>query len=235
MKLDATNLAREAKLAPSTLNRFLNNDVKYLLSGKTLAAVSRISGVAVPSEVSSVVAPTRIALPTTDAVVPNELMEEAAAFDFEPHTALSPPANMEEFALIPVYDARVSAGPGAINESNPAPLHYDAFRREWVHRYTSSLEKLAVLRVAGDSMESTLYNGDSVLVDMSVARYSRDGLYVIRFSSEDETMVKRLSRQPGPPTLTIQSDNPRYKTWTGIPDDDVCVIGRVLWLGRNIG
>lgn len=56
--LDATNLARRAGFAPSTLNRFLNNpQVNHLLSGKTIAAISAVSGVPVPGSVAESVAP----------------------------------------------------------------------------------------------------------------------------------------------------------------------------------
>ena len=46
--LDATNLARQAKVAPSTLTRFLNSPVKHSLSLRTLAKLSRASGVPIP-------------------------------------------------------------------------------------------------------------------------------------------------------------------------------------------
>ena len=49
--LDATNLARRAKVAPSTLTRFLNGDVKHSLSLKTLTKLSQASGVPLPSSI----------------------------------------------------------------------------------------------------------------------------------------------------------------------------------------
>jgi len=55
--LDATNLARKAGLVPSTLNRFMNKPVTHLLSGRTLAAISKASGVSVPLDIGSYVAP----------------------------------------------------------------------------------------------------------------------------------------------------------------------------------
>lgn len=145
------------------------------------------------------------------------------------------PLGLDEFAMVPVYDARVSAGPGALNDPNPEPLHYDAFRLDWLHRRTNSVNRLAVLKVAGDSMWDTLYDGDRVLVDMAVTGCTRDGLYVIRYRDQDETMVKRLSREPNTRLLTVKSDNPRYPTWTGVADDALAIGGRVIWLGRNIG
>lgn len=147
-----------------------------------------------------------------------------------------PPRDMGEFALIPVFDARVSAGPGAINEANPEPLHFNAFRLDWLRRVTrASAERLAVLRVQGDSMWQTLHDGDHVLLDLSVGRYIRDGLYVIRYDPDEEYQVKRLSRDPKTRTLTVASDNHDYPTHQGVRDDALEIRGRVIWLGRNLG
>jgi hypothetical protein len=46
--LDATGLARLAGIAPSTLSRFLYQPVKHLLTARTLAKLSKVSGVPVP-------------------------------------------------------------------------------------------------------------------------------------------------------------------------------------------
>jgi len=46
--LDATGLARAAGIAPSTLSRFLYQPVKHLLTARTLAKLSKVSGVPVP-------------------------------------------------------------------------------------------------------------------------------------------------------------------------------------------
>ena len=47
--LDATHLAKAAGVAPSTLTRFLNQPVKHLLTARTLAKLSKASGMAVPA------------------------------------------------------------------------------------------------------------------------------------------------------------------------------------------
>lgn len=142
----------------------------------------------------------------------------------------------EDFALVPVYDARVSAGPGAINDAHPEPLHFNAFRLDWLHRVaTAAVKHLAVVRVQGDSMWPTLHDGDQVLLDMSVNRYTRDGLYVIRYKTDEEYQVKRLTREAKTGALTVKSDNTDYPTQDGVHDDSIQIRGRVIWLGRNIG
>src|SRR5690606_11649037 len=83
--------------------------------------------------------------------------------------------NGAAYCLVPVYDARASAGPGALNADKPQPLHHNVFRKDWLASVTNASPKdLAVMRVAGDSMWDTLHDGDYILVDRAVRRCSRD-------------------------------------------------------------
>ena len=91
------------------------------------------------------------------------------------------------------------------------------------------------MRVAGDSMWDTLHDGDFILVDRTVHRCGRDGLYVVRFSTSDELMVKRLIRHASSGLLILKSDNPAYGSQITMSDPDLAIEGRVIWLGRNLG
>ena len=142
---------------------------------------------------------------------------------------------VDNFAFIPVYDVRAAAGDGAVNHDE-TPISHSAFRIDWLRRVTSSsIDHLAVISVAGDSMEPTLNSGDHVLIDRTVTRYTRDGLYVIRYAISDEMIVKRLRWEASSKTFTVKSDNPRIGDSPGVLPEDIQVVGRVLWLGRNIG
>lgn len=141
----------------------------------------------------------------------------------------------ELYAVVPVFDARVSAGPGAINEDG-APLHHHLYRMAWLREVTSTPPaELAVVRVEGDSMWETLHNGDHVLMDRRTRRIGRDGIYVLAWAEEDETMVKRAQRDPRNKLITVKSDNPEYQVWPDVPDERLRVFGKVIWLGRNVG
>ncbi|MGY8963051.1 MAG: S24 family peptidase [Rhodospirillales bacterium] len=144
--------------------------------------------------------------------------------------------NGQSFALIPVYDARASAGAGALNTETSQPLHHNVFRQDWLRGLTSSTpDNLAVMRVAGDSMWDTLQDGDFILVDRAMRQFNRDGLYVIRYQHHDEVMVKRLIRQPISKLLIIKSDNPNYLPQTSnLQDNGLNIEGRVIWLSRGI-
>ena len=142
----------------------------------------------------------------------------------------------EDYAAVPVFDARVSAGPGAIYDGDGEPLHHHLYRAQWLREVTSSPpESLGVVRVVGDSMWETLHHGDHVLMDRKVRQVLRDGIYVLSDVGGDQVQVKRISRNPRTKLLTIKSDNPSYETWSDVPDEALRIEGLVIWLGRNVG
>lgn len=143
---------------------------------------------------------------------------------------------LDDFVLIPAYDTALSAGHGAINAAQREPIHHLAFRLDWLRSRTSAAtDRLAVLTVAGTSMEPELRHGDMVLVDLTVTRFTRDGMYAISRRSEDEVMVKHVERSMRDGTLTVISANPTYGRQEGVRDDDLVFWGRVIWVGRNVG
>ena len=140
----------------------------------------------------------------------------------------------DRFAMLPVYETAVSAGPGREAEDG-APVTRIAFRTDWLRQITrGNIGELVVLTVDGDSMEPTLRQGDSVLVDMSQQRaQQRDGIYVIR--TDGGLQVKRVASNPVTGRITIISDNKDlYPPFTDLLPDQVTVLGRVLWLGRQV-
>jgi phage repressor protein C with HTH and peptisase S24 domain len=141
----------------------------------------------------------------------------------------------DRLAMLPVYDAAASAGPG-LEPEDGAPVRRMAFRADWLRQVTrADLSELAVLTVDGDSMEPTLRQGDTVLIDTSQNRPGRrDGIYVIR--TDGGLQVKRVVAHPTTGRVTVISDNrEHYPTFADLAPEEVAVIGRVLWLGRQIG
>lgn len=139
----------------------------------------------------------------------------------------------DDYVLIPQYQVRASAGPGALPDSE-APTASIAFQAGFIRDLSASpADSLAVLTVEGDSMFPTLANGDQILVDTADRLATRDGIYVLRV--EDALMVKRLSLNPATRRLTIRSDNDAYPTWPDCDPTAVHIIGRVVWVGRKLG
>lgn len=144
------------------------------------------------------------------------------------------PVGGEEYAAIRRFDLQASAGPGREIPAIPDVLHHHLFRVDWLRTVTRSpLGKLFVLEVLGDSMEPTLRTGDTVLVDQAQNHPRRlDGLYVLNF--DGAMQVKRVSAHPVSNLLRISSDNPRHAPWPDISPDDIDIVGRVIWIGRQV-
>jgi len=137
-----------------------------------------------------------------------------------------------EHMAVPVFDLRAAAGAGAFANDAPVTQHL-MFREQWLRRIAADLTQLFVLEISGDSMWETLHDGDHVLVDRAQTNPRREGLYVIRI--DDMLQVKRISMHPVSKLLTVKSDNPAYRTYDGIPPDDIAIMGRVVWIGRSLG
>ena len=116
-----------------------------------------------------------------------------------------------------------SAGPGAVPVEERAVGAF-RFAARWLREQGLDPAMLSAIRVEGDSMETTLRDGDEILVDRT-PRPLRDGIHVVR--TGDALLVKRLDLAiPG--KIALVSDNPAYRTIELVPDE-VEVIGRVVW------
>ncbi|MDT4833671.1 putative HTH-type transcriptional regulator [compost metagenome] len=133
----------------------------------------------------------------------------------------------EKFALIPLYDARCSAGHGAWNEGCKVLTHL-AFTRYSLRKKGLELSQLAAIRVDGDSNEPILSDGDTVMIDLRRNETRGDAMYVIRIG--EHLFAKRLQLQLDGGFQVI-SANPAYPP-VHVPRDrldDLVVIGRVVW------
>lgn len=149
-----------------------------------------------------------------------------------PETA-PPPQASDGVVMVPVYDLSLSAGPGAWCDDEPSPAWMEPFDPRWLRRITAtSPDRLALVRVAGDSMEPTLHDGDQILLDLSVSRVTRDGIYGLRIGAD--LLVKRVTVDPRSGRLAISSDNQIYVAYGDVAQSEIRVVGRVVWLGRRV-
>lgn len=127
----------------------------------------------------------------------------------------------------------VSAGPGAIVDSETGKPYF-GFDERWLKGLTATpSSRLSIVRVEGDSMAPTLSPGDDILVDLDDCHDRlRDGIYVLRV--DDALVVKRLALNPRGRRVTVQSDNPAYPDWPDCSLNEIHCIGRVIWSGRKI-
>ena len=155
--------------------------------------------------------------------------------DHETHVKVQQNENsnlISDFVMVPRYDVRASAGHGSLVHSELI-VDYLAFREEWISRIGLSSEKLALIKVTGDSMFPTLNNNDLVLIDLRVQKLGVDDIYTIQHRGH--LLVKRIQiKMDG--TVVIKSDNPLYESEALCPADaeNLIVMGRVVWFGREI-
>ncbi|PSJ81172.1 S24 family peptidase [Neisseria iguanae] len=162
-----------------------------------------------------------------------EPFPEQAAPNTTVHDTLGNPVDVEEFIFVPRYDIQAAAGHGQL-VGDEKPVFTMAFRRYWIENYvTRDTKNLSVISVKGDSMEGVLNDGDSILINHSETT-PRDGLYVLRLN--ENLLVKRLQLMPGG-IVNVISANEAYPTFEinlKQLGDDIAIIGRVEWFGRNI-
>lgn len=139
----------------------------------------------------------------------------------------------EEYAYVPMYDVEVSAGGGAVAYGETAPAYHLAFRCDWLSQRGLFAKNLNCVTARGDSMEPTISNKDTLLVDTSKT-HPRDGqIYVIR--SSDMLWVKRVQPQIDGGLLLL-SDNPAYPPMELDLDNhpDIQVIGQVVQISKDL-
>ena len=138
----------------------------------------------------------------------------------------------EEFALIPGYNVQVAAGHGSL-AGDESPTRELAFRRKWLRYRGLHEQDLALVFAKGDSMEPTISDNETVMVDTS-ERKLRDGhIYVIR--NGDHLLVKRIQTlwNDG---VQLLSDNKEYppQEISSSDLDALEVIGKVVWVGKDL-
>lgn len=136
----------------------------------------------------------------------------------------------DDFVIIDQHTAEGSAGNGHMND------HVEvngglAFKRSWLRRKGLTPSSLCVLYVRGDSMETTISDGDVVLIDTNQKEPHDNWIYVLR--QERDLLIKRLTRSVTGKWL-IRSDNSDKRRF---PDFDLTehdlqnltIVGRVVW------
>lgn len=136
----------------------------------------------------------------------------------------------DEYSEIPVYDIEASAGPGSLFDQELIS-GYLKFRKDWLTREGLHPKDLVAIRVTGDSMDGTLSDGDTVLIDRS--RTKPDGVFAIRIG--DGLRIKRLQKMTDG-SLRVSSDNPMYQPEVIHPEnmEQVEIVGQCYWRGGRV-
>ncbi|MDP1664090.1 MAG: S24 family peptidase [Methylobacter sp.] len=138
----------------------------------------------------------------------------------------------DDFALVPVYDVQASAGHGSHVEAELQTGQL-AFKKAWLREKGLKIGHLAIITAKGDSMDPTICDRDTLLVDTRVDKIIDDSIYIVQ--ADHHLIVKRL-QQAFDGSVSIISDNPRYKEQTLTPEQakTLKIAGRVCWYGHEI-
>ena len=139
-----------------------------------------------------------------------------------------PSEELNEYELIPKTSARAGAGSSFLTEDEVEGLY--AFRKDFMAQLHISKDAV-LLDVIGDSMEPTLRNGDTILVDKQDKEVHEGKIYLVSF--QEQLLIKRLFHSVN--GLILRSDNTMYIDTTVPPEymDDLIVWGRMRWLART--
>ena len=119
-------------------------------------------------------------------------------------------------------DVALAAGTGTFADQEPVPSEVK-FLKSWLRDHRLRAKDLFLADVLGDSMETTIYDGDSALVDESRTSPRSGKIYALR--TGEGPLVKRLRKRDH--RWWADSDNEEYEPQP--LDDRARILGRVVW------
>ena len=142
-----------------------------------------------------------------------------------------------ETSIVYEYDVRPAAGGGAIlsdldgDERHPI-IDTWSLPTSLIRSVIPDSTRLAVIRVAGDSMEPEYRAGERLLVDLSHRQPTPPGVYVLWDGLGVVLKHVELLLGSEPPTVRLKSVNPIYETYERLASEVVIngrVVGRWQW------
>ena len=135
-----------------------------------------------------------------------------------------------EFVKIPKVKARLCAGGGSF-EADSNIESYFLIQREWF-KNKGNPDKMVLMGITGTSMEPSLKDGDTVLINEGEKKILAGAIYAV--GVDDTIMVKRLEKHPN--KLVLLSDNQSFMPVFFKAEDmeSVRIIGKVIWCCRDI-
>lgn len=136
---------------------------------------------------------------------------------------------MKDFVFVEKATAKLGAGGGLIPDESHSEEKY-AFRLDWLKRISTSPSNVVLMDVEGDSMWPTLQNRNIILIDRGRAEFRGGKIFAIGIG--DVIQVKRLDIvQAG--KIRVISDNAAIYPIFDIPEEDLRIIGQVIWAART--
>lgn len=147
-------------------------------------------------------------------------------------SALEALADKLDLAIVPELEIGYSMGGGATIFEQYEHKGVVPFQRAWLRSMMNgAIADLFVARGEGDSMQPTILDGDIVLIDTAQRDIRKqDRIWAVAYG--DLGMIKRVRRLPNG-TYLLLSDNATVPP-VECADEEMHVIGRVIWIGRRI-
>jgi len=141
------------------------------------------------------------------------------------------PPDRDDEHQIETLAFELSAGDGRIVPTLIEAHSPIVYRQRWFQRIGARPEHVKRVRVDGDSMEPTLYDGDYVVINLADTRLIDGRVYALVYGSDRHGRVKRMYRTPT--GIRVVSDNPdkdRFpdELYDGEDADECKIIGRVI-------
>lgn len=135
------------------------------------------------------------------------------------------------YCYIPEFGDPVSAGAGAIMNSEGIEIYHCFPKSFIINELFASIDDLFMLKVMGDSMEPLINDNDLVMVDRS-SKIVREGKVYI-CSYYNELLLKKIQIIGNGKYRLISENNILYPPIES-PKEDITIIGRVIWFARKI-
>lgn len=135
----------------------------------------------------------------------------------------------KESRVVKVRSPLAAAGGGAFDDSEEGVKGYVRFNARWLRQQGLDSDQCSVIDVTGDSMEPTLPDGCSILVNHRSRELRDGGIFVVR--SDIGSVVKRVSRSELDGWRLV-SDN--HESSSLAYKAEFSVIGEVKWVGRTL-
>ncbi len=129
---------------------------------------------------------------------------------------------------VPLLELAAAAGGGA-QTYDETPVGHLTFQRRWLRRHSIDPTRCNIITVRGQSMEPTLPDGCSILVDRGRWRLRQDRIFVLR--TDEGLVVKRVGKDASGRWQEL-SDNPVWEVRPMLRGTNV--IGEVRWVARTL-
>lgn len=140
----------------------------------------------------------------------------------------------EDFVDVRVTDVKAAAGNGSLAQLEDEEIGSLKFRRDFLRSCGVVPENASIIKVTGRSMEPTIKDGASLLVNKSNKVPHRNDIYVF-WKRDEGLVVKRLVKEDG--RWIARSDNDDRASFPDFALEDtstVELIGKAVWMGSKL-